>query len=340
MTASKTKRLLYFMSELEKGNDISKTDYLARFGISERTLKEDVSELKENLTELRPNMKVKYSRKYGSYHAQYEQGYGNLKYNQAVILSKILLESRALRKDEVAEIINIFVERAVDDKERRRIKRLTELELDSYQELKIYQEQDKSLLPAISAIFDAIVDQRPLSFSYRKPGEKVEEYKVFPISVIFDNHYFYCISYKLDDNFTCDYQFSEIRYFRVDRFQTIHKSENDLAFTLSPEQEARLITDEQVRYQAFSMLSGNEWARITFEYKGLYRDVLESDIPKLKLLEESTSDGVDQVRYEIETFSLLGFQKYIQRFDGDFVFLKIEAIDNKWKRPSVIRMPF
>ena len=53
-----------------------------------------------------------------------------------------------------------------------------------------------------------------------------------------------------------------------------------------------------------------------------------SDIPKLKLLEESTSDGVDQVRYEIETFSLLGFQKYIQRFDGDFVFLKIEAMDN------------
>ncbi len=113
-----------------------------------------------------------------------------------------------------------------------------------------------------------------------------------------------------------------------DRFQTIHKSENDLAFTLSPEQKDRLITDEQVRYQAFSMLSGNEWARITFEYKGLYRDVLESDIPKLKLLEESTSDGIDQVRYEIETFSLLGFQKYIQRFDGDFVFLKIETIDH------------
>ena len=55
---------------------------------------------------------------------------------------------------------------------------------------------------------------------------------------------------------------------------------------------------------------------------------MESDIPKLKLLEESASDGVDQVRYEIETFSLLGFQKYIQRFDGDFVFLKIEAMDN------------
>mgnify|MGYP000002999609 FL=1 len=39
MIASKTKRLLYFMSELEKENDISKTDYLARFVVSERTLK-------------------------------------------------------------------------------------------------------------------------------------------------------------------------------------------------------------------------------------------------------------------------------------------------------------
>lgn len=93
----------------------------------------------------------------------------------------------------------------------------------------------------------------------------MEEYKVFPISVIFDNHYFYCISYKLDNNFTCDYQFSEIRYFRVHHFQTIHKSENKVAFTLSPEREDRLITDEQVHYQALSMLSGNEWVRITFE---------------------------------------------------------------------------
>ena len=39
MTASKTKRLLYFMSELEKENDISKSHYLARFGLTERTLK-------------------------------------------------------------------------------------------------------------------------------------------------------------------------------------------------------------------------------------------------------------------------------------------------------------
>lgn len=45
MAESKTKRLLYFMSELEKGNQINKEEYIAKFNISDRTMKEDVSEL-------------------------------------------------------------------------------------------------------------------------------------------------------------------------------------------------------------------------------------------------------------------------------------------------------
>ncbi|MGT2907399.1 helix-turn-helix transcriptional regulator [Streptococcus dentiloxodontae] len=326
MAEPKTKRLLYFMSELEKGNRINKDEYLSKFDVSDRTMKEDISELKANLKELRPNMQVKFSRKYACYYANYEQGYGNLKYNQAVILSKILLESRALRKDEVSEIINIFVERAVDDKERTRIKKLTQFELNSYQELKFYQESNQSILPTISAIFDAIVDQRPLAFSYAKPSSKVEEYIVLPISVIFDSHYFYCISYKLDENFKSQYKLQELRYFRVDRFKTIHKSILNSAFSLTKEEQKQLIKDEQVRYQTFSMLSDQKWVKIQFKYTGKFRDILEADIPKLKIINELE----EAIIYEIETLSLLGFQKYIQRFDGDFVFLNIKNIKNNY----------
>lgn len=228
-------------------------------------------------------MKVKYSRKNGSYHAQYEQGYGNLKYNQAVILSKILLESRALRKDEVAEIINIFVERAVDDKERRRIKRLTELELDSYQELKIYQEQDKSLLPAISAIFDAIVDQRPLSFSYHKPGEKVEEYKVFQfqsfltttISTVFLTNWMTTLLVIISPLKSVISVWIVSRPFINLKMIWLSRSVQNKKTVLL--QMSRYV----IRLSMCFLVT--EWARITFEYKGLYRDVLESDIPKLKL---------------------------------------------------------
>ena len=35
----KTSRLLYFMSELEKGHKVNKTEYLKRFNIAERTFK-------------------------------------------------------------------------------------------------------------------------------------------------------------------------------------------------------------------------------------------------------------------------------------------------------------
>ena len=100
----KTSRLLYFMSELEKGHKVNKIEYLKRFNIAERTFKDDLRELKENLKVLRDDMKIKYSRLAGTYEAEYNHGYGNLKYNQAVILSKILLESRALRVEEVRGI--------------------------------------------------------------------------------------------------------------------------------------------------------------------------------------------------------------------------------------------
>ena len=42
----KTSRLLYFMSELEKGHKVNKTDYLKRFNIAERTFKDDLRELR------------------------------------------------------------------------------------------------------------------------------------------------------------------------------------------------------------------------------------------------------------------------------------------------------
>ncbi len=75
------------------------------------------------------------------------------------------------------------------------------------------------------------------------------------------------------------------------------ESENDLTFTLSPEQKDRLITDEQVRYQAFSML----WERVNQSTFGIKDFTVMSwnQILKLNCLKESTSDGVDQVRYEI-----------------------------------------
>jgi len=73
----KTSRLLYFMSELEKGHKVNKTEYLKRFNIAERTFKDDLRELKENLKILRDDMKIKYSRLAGTYEAEYNHGYGN-----------------------------------------------------------------------------------------------------------------------------------------------------------------------------------------------------------------------------------------------------------------------
>ena len=286
----KTSRLLYFMSELEKGHKVNKTEYLKRFNIAERTFKDDLRELKENLKILRDDMKIKYSRLAGTYEAEYNHGYGNLKYNQAVILSKILLESRALRVEEVREIIDTFVERAVDDRERQRIRNFTERELEEYKELSIYRDnKSKSILPHLSAIFDAIENQKPLSFKYTKYQGKDADYDVLPVSIMFNDHYFYCMAYKVeekDGRLRIDTR--SLRNFRLDRFKTVHRSKYNTELILSSEELTQILSDSDVRYHTFLMFSDTEKFRIRFRYVGQFWEVLEDDIPALKVIEKDT----------------------------------------------------
>lgn len=325
----KTSRLLYFMSELEKGHKVNKTDYLKRFNIAERTFKDDLRELKENLKVLRDDMKIKYSRLAGTYEAEYNHGYGNLKYNQAVILSKILLESRALRVEEVREIIDTFVERAVDDRERQRIRNFTERELEEYKELSIYRDnKNKSILPHLSAIFDAIENQKPLSFKYTKYQGKDADYDVLPVSIMFNDHYFYCMAYKVeekDGRLRIDTR--SLRNFRLDRFKTVHRSKYNTELILSSEELTQILSDSDVRYHTFLMFSDTEKFRIRFRYVGQFWEVLEDDIPALKVIEKDTRSTVPRVIYEIETYGRDSFQRYIDRFNGVFTILELEKIN-------------
>jgi len=324
----KASRLLYFMSELEKGNQVNKDEYLNRYQIVERTLKEDLKELKENLAELRPNMQIKYSRKGGYYEAHYDQGYGNLKYNQAVILSKILLESRALRKEEVNDIIQTFVDRAVDDRERDRILNLTKLELDHYKELSIYQEDGKkSILTHLSRIFNAIENKKPLSFNYIGQKNKEQSYQVLPVSIIFNDHYFYCIAYKLlEENGSYIIDKKNLRHFRLDRFKTVHRENDELNIEFSKSELEGLMTDSEVRYHTFSMFSNTEKYRIRFRYIGGYANVLEDDIPALKVVSRTSKGDIETIEYELTTYGREGFQHYIERFNGKFTILEIEKL--------------
>ncbi len=274
-------------------------------------------------------MKIKYSRLAGTYEAEYNHGYGNLKYNQAVILSKILLESRALRVEEVREIIDTFVERAVDDRERQRIRNFTERELEEYKELSIYRDnKSKSILPHLSAIFDAIENQKPLFLSIRNTKVRMPIMMCYRSRFMFNDHYFYCMAYKVeekDGRLRIDTR--SLRNFRLDRFKTVHRSKYNTELILSSEELTQILSDSDVRYHTFLMFSDTEKFRIRFRYVGQFWEVLEDDIPALKVIEKDTRSTVPRVIYEIETYGRDSFQRYIDRFNGVFTILELEKIN-------------
>lgn len=118
-----------------------------------------------------------------------------------------------------------------------------------------------------------------------------------------------------------------LRNFRLDRFKTVHRSKHNTELILSSEELTQILSDSDVRYHTFLMFSDTEKFRIRFRYVGQFWEVLEDDIPALKVIEKDTRSTVPRVIYEIETYGRDSFQRYIDRFNGVFTILELEKIN-------------
>lgn len=145
---------------------------------------------------------------------------------------------------------------------------------------------------------------------------------------MFNDHYFYCMAYKVeekDGRLRIDTR--SLRNFRLDRFKTVHRSKHNTELILSSEELTQILSDSDVRYHTFLMFSDTEKFRIRFRYVGQFWEVLEDDIPALKVIEKDTRSTVPRVIYEIETYGRDSFQRYIDRFNGVFTILELEKIN-------------
>lgn len=97
MDADKGMRLLYLYQELAEGRGIQKQEAAARFGVNERSIQRDIEDLRNFLAEQSPPAEIRYIAKDRRYYLiSDEQGF--LTCGEALAVSKILLESRSMKK--------------------------------------------------------------------------------------------------------------------------------------------------------------------------------------------------------------------------------------------------
>lgn len=273
-------RLLNIYERLNKGEVVCKEDLARNFGVSLKTIQRDIDDLRAYLTEAHfteIEATIKYDKaKNGYYLVRLEREWFT---NEEVLaLAKILLESRAFRKDELSELMKKLLMQT-SDKDRKTVEDIIHGEYMSY----IPPRHNKRLLSLVWNLSAIVKSHKIITFSYTRQDGKKSVKKVKPVAIMFSEFYFYLIAYMAE----ADKDFPIV--FRIDRMEDI--KETGEIFSVPYKDK---FNDGEFRKRVQFMYTG-ELKTVTFEYSGVLEAILDR-IPTCKILKEEK--GVYTIRAE------------------------------------------
>lgn len=273
----KINRVLNIFERLMSGEVVNKRNISEEFGVNERTIQRDIEDIRgyfeENIHKYK-SVEINYSRS--------RKGYvinkGNntfLNKEEALAISKILLESRAFNKEEMTKLINVILNQ-VETVQRKQINELICNELFNFVPLK----HNKAILRKLWNISEIIRNKNIIEITYIKADGKIIKRNVKPVSIIFSEYYFYLIAYF--DNF----KFNNPTVFRIDRI--INYSATDRKFYIP---YADRFEEGEFRKRIQFMYQG-DLIRMRFEFYGSSIDAILDRLPTASIIDKCNNGVV------------------------------------------------
>jgi predicted DNA-binding transcriptional regulator YafY len=284
---------------LSKGGSIEKSKLMEKFGVSEKTIRRDIDDLRTYLVDshqIDTNASVIYNKAKNVYElVRFDREW--LTNEETLALSKILLESRALVKDELEAVIEKLL-RQTEPEKQSFVKDMIKNELFYYAPLR----HGKRLLPSIWKLSEMIYEREITVFGYTKQDGSKSDRRVKPVAIMFSEFYFYLIAYFADDS----KDFPTV--FRVDRIEDIRATGEKFHIPYH-----KKFSDGEFRKRVQFMYPG-ELQKVTFKFRGDSIEAVLDKLPTAEIVDES-NDGTCTVTAEV-------FGKGIDmwlRSQGDFV---------------------
>ena len=205
-------RILHIFFNLMIGQAINVEQLSEEFQCNKRTIQRDLSKIRELLEEhtdntinkenLRPSLI--YHKATNKYHIRYNNLLTNA---ETLIIIKILLASRALSKTELNRFVQVICYQT-DQRTKESIQSLFYSELYHYQQVT----HQKELVARMELFLEHIENDNTIETTYKsKPDAPALEVIGVPLSIMFNEHYFYVRLYS-------DYS-KKVKTFRLDRFE-------------------------------------------------------------------------------------------------------------------------
>lgn len=254
----KTERVLSIYSRLKQGKVIFKEELSKLYGVSQRSIQRDIADvqcfLQNQSIESGEIREIVFDKQAGGYRLCTKQK-NHLDGKEILAVSKILLESRALMKEELFPIINSLINLCSDDEEMKKVQNFLNNEMHHFVEL----QHGQLLLDRIWDLEQAVREQKYVEIQYRKvKQQEVVTRKVKPVGIMFSEFYFYLTAYIEDANKE-EFQNPD------DTFPTIYRVDRIVGYQ---------VLDEHFRVPYAERFEEGEFRkRVQFMYGGRLRKV-------------------------------------------------------------------
>ena len=279
-------RLLTIFFRLQAGERLSKAQLSDEYEIDYRTVQRYMSTLKNFLQEKHiSNTEIKFDTSDNTYRL-----IGKTTFNKKdiLVISKILLENRALNESELKSLLENLLS-LLSIEEQKEIEAIIGSERYNYKSLT----NDKDRIDTIWFLSEAIRRERTLEIKYKAPLKDVKSHSIFPVSLYYDAHYFYLVAYHL--------KHEKYTTYRVDRIETLSKSHIKKPVIEHKDK----YKDGEVRNQKVDAFEGTK-IDVTLIYKGNAEIVLDQ-FPEHKIL----SENYNEIKVRITSQDTPGLKRWI-----------------------------
>lgn len=279
-------RILTIFLRLHAGKRLSKAQLKEEFGVDPKSIQRDIGFLKRILEE-NPNLglEIIFDTSDNTYRL-----IGKTTFNKKdiLVISKILLENRALNKSELNSLFQGLLD-LLSIEEKKEVEAIISSERLNYKSLT----NDKDRIDTIWVLSEAIRREQMLEIEYKAPLKNVKSHIIFPVSLYYDAHYFYLVAYHLKhENYTT---------FRVDRMESLSESH-----VKKPEiSYGRKYRDGDVRNQKVDAFEGRK-IKVKLRYTGI-PEIVFDQFPNHEIISCDKGDMIVQ----IETQDTPGLKRWI-----------------------------
>lgn len=291
---NKTFRVLKLYTKLLEGFFINKLEEARNHGVDERTIQRDIDDIRgylENNVEDRGLVNsILYDRAKKGYRLE-SNSKRALSNSEVLAVCKILLESRAFTKKEMAEILDKLISCCAPKSSQKMISDLISNELFHYVEprhQKVFIDTMWDIAQAIRKCYFIEIDYR------RMKNQAVVKRKLMPAAIMFSEYYFYLTAFIVDEKVRQGFDVLNDSFptiYRIDRIEKLKILDEHFHIPYSNRFE------EGEFRKRIQFMYGGKLQKIKFKYSGSDINAVLDRLPTAKVLSEE--DGVYTVSAEV-----------------------------------------